>query len=344
MADAAVPGIDTSLIVSTRPLTRWFKLPDETAAEAEFELERTEAGFFFEHRDGRPVLEERNHRLTAPQTPVMTIADDGTGDVPTIEIEPVTRAQDIANVVRVPVHTYSTGASKVLWTAGGAIEVPESATLKLVVHYPNRSSTAGDVGVSSWEAVTSNTDYTPQTDLTVTSEAEGDNLVITLVNGSTAAITLPSLQARGSPWIESDRLEIEEIDQPSIDEFEPRPYAIPSRWITSISEARDYALFLLNLHKQPRRRLIISWFGADDPARALGTDLSDRVTVFERDSAVTYFLEAIRHELTAGLKHLVTYTLSPVLPFWYDVYFRYLGVRYRNIWFLEVAGSRTDEG
>ena len=83
VAEAAVPGIDTSLIVSTRSLVRWFKVPDETAAEAEFELERTEAGFFYEARDGRPVLETRNHRITASQTSTLTIADDGTGDVPT---------------------------------------------------------------------------------------------------------------------------------------------------------------------------------------------------------------------------------------------------------------------
>ena len=92
-------------------------------------------------------------------------------------------------MVRVPVHTHSTGALKVLWTAGSAIEIPSSATIKLVVHYPNLSAPAGDVGVSSWEAVTANTDYTPQTDLTVTSEAEGDSLVITLVNGAATDIT-----------------------------------------------------------------------------------------------------------------------------------------------------------
>ena len=61
---------------------------------------------------------------------------------------------------------------------------------------------------------------------------------------------------------------------------------------------RDYAFAVLSLHKQPRRRLIISWFGADNPARALGVDFSDRVTVIERDSGVSYFVEAIRHELT----------------------------------------------
>ena len=131
VAEAAVPGIDTSLIVSTRSLTRWFKLPDETAAEAEFELERTAAGFFYEHRDGRPVLEPRNHRLTASAVSSITIADDGTGDVETVEIEPVTRSQDIANVVRVPVHSYSTGTSGILWTAGSAIEIPASTTIKL---------------------------------------------------------------------------------------------------------------------------------------------------------------------------------------------------------------------
>ena len=150
----------------------------------------------------------------------------------------------------------------------------------------------------------------------MTSEAEGDSLVITLVNGSTAEITLPSLQARGIPWIESDALEIEEFDQPSIDEYEPRPYAIPSRWISSITEARDYALAVLSLHKQPRRRLIISWFGADNPARALGVDFSDRVTVIERDSGVSYFVEAIRHELDAGLEALGDLHAQPHAPLW----------------------------
>ena len=54
---------------------------------------------------------------------------------------------------------------------------------------------------------------------------------------------------------------------------------------------------------------------SDAPALALSVDISDRVTVMERDAGIDYFLETIRFRLQRGLAHLVQYTLSPALPY-----------------------------
>ena len=57
---------------------------------------------------------------------------------------------------------------------------------------------------------------------------------------------------------------------------------------------------LLNVHSSPRRRIIVRWYMSDAPALALSVDISDRVTVMERDAGIDYFLETIRFRLQRG--------------------------------------------
>ena len=73
----------------------------------------------------------------------------------------------------------------------------------------------------------------------------------------------------------------------------------------------QYSMF--TLHRG--RRIIIQWYMSDAPALALNVDISDRVTVRERDAVIDYFLETIRFRLKRGAVHLVQYTLSPALPY-----------------------------
>ena len=289
--------------------------PEQTALAAARELEqKPSSDLLREHRDGRLVLEDRNYRLTSSATSSITLADDGTGDAATAEITPILRAQDLVNIVRVPVRSFSAGANVVLWSASD-VTIPAGSRIRLRASYPGPTAPRENVGVSAWTLLAAGTDYTAQTDLTVTSEAQGDELLITLVNAGAADAVLPTLQARGAPLIADDVLIIEERDQSSIDEYDDRPFPAPSQWIPNVTEARSYALAILNVHSEPRRRLINSWFASDAPALSLSTDLSDRITVVERDFTIDYFLETIRLRIKRGAAHLVTYTLSPALPF-----------------------------
>ena len=118
LIEASVPGLDNSLVESIRTIPRWVKPAEETALVSARQLEETEFGLFRERPDARFVLEGRNHRLTASARLSITIADDGTGDALTQDIEPVLRSQDLVNIVRVPVRSFSPGAVEVLWSTG----------------------------------------------------------------------------------------------------------------------------------------------------------------------------------------------------------------------------------
>ena len=109
VVESVVPGLDNSLLASSRPISRWVRDPEQTALQSVRELENTEAGFLYERKDDRLVLEGRSDRSTASRVPVMTIADDGTGDAVPDKLEPILRAQDIANSARIPVRTYRIG-------------------------------------------------------------------------------------------------------------------------------------------------------------------------------------------------------------------------------------------
>ena len=269
---------------------------------------------FRERPDARFVLEGRNHRLTASVASSITIADDGTGDALTEDIEPVLRSQDLVNIVRVPVRSFSPGVVEVLWGAG-EITIPAGIIVRVRASYPGPTAPRQNVGVSEWTLLEAGTDYTAQTGLTVTSEAQGDELLVMLENTGAVDVILPTLQARGAPLIENDKVIVEEPDQASITEYSDRPYPAPAQWIRSLSDASDYALAILNVHSSPRRRIIVRWYMSDAPAMALSVDISDRVTVMERDAGIDYFLETIRFRLQRGLAHLVQYTLSPALPY-----------------------------
>ena len=69
LIEASIPGLDNSLVESTRTIPRWVKPAEETALVSARQLEETEFGLFRERPDARFVLEGRNHRLTASARP-----------------------------------------------------------------------------------------------------------------------------------------------------------------------------------------------------------------------------------------------------------------------------------
>ena len=185
IVEAIVPGLDNSLLTSTRVLARWVRNPLHTGLESMRELEETEVGFLYEHREGnRLVLEGRNDRAIAGRTPNLTLADIGGEDAIADRLEPILRAQDIANVVRIPVKTYAVETTGVLWSNTHGILVPPLSSIRIIAEYPTPSAPTNHVGVEGWEPLTPGTDYMAQAGLTVSQTSEGNQLVIELANGS----------------------------------------------------------------------------------------------------------------------------------------------------------------
>ena len=198
---------------STRTIPRWVKPAEETALVSARQLEETEFGLFRERPDARFVLEGRNHRLTASVASSITIADDGTGDALTQDIEPVLRSQDLVNIARVPVRSFGPGAIEVLWSTGeitipAGIIGPGKGILPWAPQHHGRM-----LGLASGLCWRRGRTTPPKQILTVTSVAEGDELLITLENTGAVDVILPTLQARGAPLIENDKVIVEELDQ-----------------------------------------------------------------------------------------------------------------------------------
>ena len=311
IVDAVVSGLDNSLLASTRQIANWVRNTRQTALESSRELEETEAGFLKETREGPLALEGRNARATGSRVPVMTLVDQGSGDAVAERMKPILRAQDIANIVRVQVRTSSNDTTKVLWSTGQSISIASSSSVRVIAEYPTPSAPRNHAGVHNWETLTAVTDYDAMTGLTVTQTAEGNQLVIELANSTSAEITVTRLQARGQALILNDPIAPEFRSASSVTTYGPREYRATAQWIGSVADAEAYSAAILATHAEPRIRLRTRWFGNDSPALALSVDLSDRVRAVERGTAILYYVEFIKHRITAGKVHLVEYILSP---------------------------------
>ena len=315
IVDSVVSGLDNSLLASTRQIARWVKTPLHTGLQSMRELEETESGFLYEHRDGRLVLEGRAHRVVSVQTPAITIADDQTGDAVPAKLEPILRAQDIANTVRIPVRTYTVGSSQVLWRTDQAVYIEAQSTVRLIADYPTPSSPSTHVGVDTWNPLVSGVDYQPLPDVTVSQTIEGNQLVMAFENTGLVDQTLLNLQAQGEALLANDPIVIIDQDDDSISDYGPRNYVSPTQWLGGVVDAQSYATAILTTHAKPRRRLRARWRADQSPVLALRVDISDRVRVIERDTSALYHVEFVKQKISRGLVHEVEYILSPPIDF-----------------------------
>ena len=114
--------------------------------------------------------------------------------------------KDIANIIRVPVRTFTVGTAAVLWTLLHTVALEPGDTHTFLAQYPAPGSTVGDVGVDTWTAMVSTTDYTANsqangmgTDLTssltvttaaVTDTATSRRITVKNTGGAVASITV----------------------------------------------------------------------------------------------------------------------------------------------------------
>ena len=313
-ADAVVDGVDyrASYIRGTREMARWWAARPRLVELRD--LEQTEGGFLLEPKDGFIGMEATDYRQRiAAQVSQATFVDTNpTADqIPAIAngIKPDHPYEDLANVITSQVRTYGIGAEEVLWSVD-AFPIAGSSDFTIVIRYPHEDAAFNRVAVSSWTALTAGTDYDAQAGVTLTLTTDGNNATIRIQNTNLTATTM-DIQLRGAPIVRNQAVEIITPDQDSIDEVgQPIPYPFATPWLSSPVTVKILHDILLRLYSSPAERLTLTWEVESDRAKAASLDLSDRVEVMRRNEATEYFIESIRHRVTAHF-HFITMTLSP---------------------------------
>ena len=321
LENAGIPDGDIGTLDAPRVIPRWWA-GHQPAIEALRQIEETEGGVLFEDGDGRIRLDRAYARIVGSRRNEVAIFSDAhmqnsTG-IATLKLrEP---AQDIANIVRVRVRRYSTGAEATLWELADPILLNSGASTTIVAEYES--------GVAAWTTpLVSTTDYTANavedgtgtdmtSDLGVSTEERGSELQITLTNNhSTDALYVLTLAPRGQPLTEGQPLIVLEKDQDSIDDYGERDYLVASSYLGTYSDALDYARYILSLLAQPQQRAKLSFFADSNETLARTLNVGDRVSLIARGVATSMFVESIEHRLERGGIHMLTLLLSPA-----DVY------------------------
>ena len=318
LEEAGIPADDIGTLAGDIEMGRWWS-PEQKAIDALREIEETEAGFLHEERTGGIALEAENTRFIAGD-PIAVFTDDlsvteSIPVVPVIGTTPESPSKDIVNVVRVPVRQYSVSAIAVLWELANSVAIAADSSLVLVAEYPAADTPSGHIGVDEWVTPAAGTDYTAQTNLTVTSEPTAIGLRLTLENTGSSELTVTSFQARGAALVETNAVIVEVIDSDSRDNYGPRNYPVPSQFLATVDGANDYAAILLGRHAEPQRRAKVTWNanGIFDTLESL--DLSSRVCYVNRGAREDMFIESIEHVITEGRRHDVTMQLAPAASF-----------------------------
>ena len=318
---SGLPAARRGTISGSQVMPRWWvrrKLPIRALRE----LEETGLGFLYEQRDGKVSLALDTARSTGSRTSVLSMVSRGvlaSGEVQVLNLRASDPVKDMVNILRARVRQFTVAtASEVLWQVEGLqqeIKAGESFTWTAI--FPSDSSSADAIGVSAWEDVTANTDYTANsaqdgngTDRTSSITNSTDNETassrdITLTNTHANSVFIRKLQTRGTKVTEDDPLEFPHKDQDSVNAYGDREY-FASEVYLSVDQALDYAQFIVNAFKDPYSRVTVTY---EDSENEHPVDLSNRVTLDEED----YYVENIDHAWPGGDSHEVTLVLAPTL-------------------------------
>ena len=150
-------------------------------------------------------------------------------------------------------------------------------------------------------------------DLAVTVDETATGLRLTLRNTGAAALRVDRFQARGHALTLEDPVVVESRNQPSINNYGEKFYPVPSQFISSVSDAQNYAALLLDTYGDPQQRLRMSWNANEQWEAVRMLDLGSRVTVYNRGVTEEMFIESIAHRLVRGGQHDVEMILTPAL-------------------------------
>lgn len=325
---AGWPAGDRTIDTGQTTITRWHE-DDADALDALREVEETEFGYAGESAAGNAVWEDRYHRLKSPHTTSQaTYSDAAAAALPYAAIEQQDPLREIYNEVIASVEFPSAaGSNSVLWTYRGTNPtLTAGASLTLMAEYPNPAVGPDDGAyVDSWVTPVVGTDIT-QTGVangdiavSVTKNANSMEIVITN-NHATDTATLTLVQARGDPVTRREPVRISNTDSTSQTAYGKRTYRLPGPWLPNITEALDFARYVVARYKDAHSALRLTLHANRSSGlmtEALTRDVSERVTVVATGSKSEmgingdFFIEAVAHRITdGGTRHLAVLELS----------------------------------
>ena len=307
------------------------------------EVAATEGGFIRETKDGKIAFEDRYHRLSSAnsKTSQATFADDGTA-FSYLGIRQEDSMSLLYNEFQSPVSTFTTASVATVWTHplantnGAAPGLEAGEVIEIIAEYPTPSAAVNAVAIDAWTTPAATTDYLANgaangtgtnytSSLAFTLTKAATTMVMQITNNAAVKVFLTKLQARGTGVTISDPATMKASDATSQTAYGIRtfPRGNEAKWIPTQEEAKSWALQNLSSHKQPTAVLTLSYSAnqsGDGLTEALTRDISDRVTIKASANAKLglnrdFYVESIRHRVTAGGAHQTTYSLSDTAGF-----------------------------
>ena len=231
------------------------------------------------------------------------------------------------------VQTEIGGDAAVLWThpetGSNSPGIDAGATRTFTAQYPSSGSANTARAVDFWQDLTATTDYlandsadgtgTNRTaNISVSLTKKAQSMDIALTNGHSATVYMTKLQAQGHAVSANDEFEVSASDGTSQTTFGKRTYPHPGKFVPDATEAQNWADFHLQAWKDPVPLLKLTMVGNRSTATLtdiMSREISDLVTVVATGGAglginESFFVEAVHHQLDAGLNHRATFTLS----------------------------------
>ena len=303
------------------------------------EVEATEGGFIREGKDGKIIFEDRQHRYTATKctTSQATFSDASGASMSYTDIVQRDPMDFIYNKFVSEVRTETVGSLATLWThpfattGGDAPKIEVGETVTIIAEYPNEYTADNQTSVNAWTTSAATTDYLTNTaqngtgtnttgSMTIANVKKSTTMEIKITNGHTADVYLTKLQARGTPVTASSIVKImaEDSTSQTLYGLKEYPTGAEAKWIGTQEEANNWSRYHLSAFKDPTANISISVnanASVDTMTEALTLDVSDRVTVTASTRAKLglsrdFYIETLKHTITAGGKHDVSMDLS----------------------------------
>jgi hypothetical protein len=319
-------------------ITRYWKSATYTVPALQ-EVESTEGGFIREGKNGKIIFDNRHHRLSGVGlTSQATYSDASDAARVYSGLTMDDPLPHIFNIFETDVQTYTTASVAVLWTlsesGASSPSIAPGVARTYIARYPTTASANNARGVALWTTTAATTDMLANTaadgsgsnvtaSIGISVSKSSETMDITLTNNTSATAYITKLQARGTAISADDPASIKQEDATSQTAFGKRTWPSKTKFIPDTSEALDWADFNLSIYKDPTAVLQLSyWANRDTNAinEMLDRDISERVTVVADNTADLsidrdFFIEGVRHQISANRLHQVTYLLSDAVQF-----------------------------
>ena len=319
-------------------ITRYWQSATYTVPALQ-EVESTEGGFIREGKDGKIIFDNRHHRLSGvgltSQATYSDASDAARVYSGLIMDDPLPH---IFNIFETDVQTYTTASVAVLWTlsetGASSPSIAPGVARTYIARYPTSASANNSRGVALCTTTAVTTDMLANTaadgsgtnvsaSIGIAVSKSSETMEITLTNNTSATAYVTKLQARGTAITADDPASIKQEDATSKTAFGNRTWPSRTKFIPDTGEALDWADYNLSVYKDPTAVLQLSyWANRDTNAinEMLDRDISERVTVVAANTADLsinrdFFIEAVRHQISANRLHQVTYLLSDAIQF-----------------------------